>query len=132
MDVTGNLPDIPVNDVLLSGGRIYLATDLGVSRPATAGHVVALRLQPPVHRDAGYPPRSRRAHLRGDTWTGDLGDCGRRSGEQEVSGQKGEGFSRETSVAPRPDADDGYALAFGWLERRNCHVTAAASAMASR
>jgi photosystem II stability/assembly factor-like uncharacterized protein len=29
-DVSGNLPDVPVNDVLLAGTRIVLATDLGV------------------------------------------------------------------------------------------------------
>ena len=29
-DVSGNLPDIPVNDVLISGGKLVVATDLGV------------------------------------------------------------------------------------------------------
>jgi hypothetical protein len=29
-DVSGNLPDVPVNDVLLIGAKIVLATDLGV------------------------------------------------------------------------------------------------------
>jgi len=29
-DVSGNLPDVPVNDVLMRGGKILLATDLGV------------------------------------------------------------------------------------------------------
>jgi hypothetical protein len=29
-DVSGNLPDVPVNDVLLVGAKIVLATDLGV------------------------------------------------------------------------------------------------------
>jgi photosystem II stability/assembly factor-like uncharacterized protein len=36
-DVSGNLPDIPVNDVLLSNGRIYLATDLGVVTSGNGG-----------------------------------------------------------------------------------------------
>ena len=36
-DVSGTLPDIPVNDVLLSSGRIYLATDLGVVTSADGG-----------------------------------------------------------------------------------------------
>jgi len=36
-DVSGTLPDIPVNDVLLSSGRIYLATDLGVVTSANGG-----------------------------------------------------------------------------------------------
>jgi hypothetical protein len=30
VDISGNLPDIPVNDVLLNNGKIVLATDLGV------------------------------------------------------------------------------------------------------
>ena len=29
-DISGNLPDVPVNDVLIAGGKIVLATDLGV------------------------------------------------------------------------------------------------------
>jgi len=29
-DVSGNLPDVPVNDVLMSSGRLVVATDLGV------------------------------------------------------------------------------------------------------
>jgi len=29
-DVSGNLPDVPANDVLVDGGKTYLATDLGV------------------------------------------------------------------------------------------------------
>jgi hypothetical protein len=28
--VSGNLPDVPVNDVLVSSGRLVVATDLGV------------------------------------------------------------------------------------------------------
>ena len=36
-DISGNLPDIPVNDVLLSNGRIYLATDLGVVTSGDGG-----------------------------------------------------------------------------------------------
>jgi len=36
-DVSGNLPDVPVNDVLLASGRIYLATDLGVVTSTDGG-----------------------------------------------------------------------------------------------
>ena len=36
-DVSGNLPDVPVNDVLLSRGRIVVATDLGVVVSADGG-----------------------------------------------------------------------------------------------
>ena len=36
-DVSGNLPDIPVNDVILNNGKIVLATDLGVVVSANGG-----------------------------------------------------------------------------------------------
>ena len=36
-DVSGNLPDIPVNDVILNNGKIVLATDLGVVASADGG-----------------------------------------------------------------------------------------------
>ena len=36
-DVSGNLPDIPVNDVILKGGKIVLATDLGVVASGDGG-----------------------------------------------------------------------------------------------
>jgi hypothetical protein len=36
-DVSGNLPDLPVNDVLFSQGRIVVATDLGVVVSADGG-----------------------------------------------------------------------------------------------
>jgi hypothetical protein len=36
-DVSGNLPDVPVNDVLLIGGTIVVATDLGVVVSADGG-----------------------------------------------------------------------------------------------
>jgi photosystem II stability/assembly factor-like uncharacterized protein len=36
-DVSGNLPDVPVNDVLLTGGKIVVATDLGVVISANGG-----------------------------------------------------------------------------------------------
>lgn len=29
-DVSGNMPDVPVNDVLIAGGKLVVATDLGV------------------------------------------------------------------------------------------------------
>ena len=35
--MSGNLPDIPVNDVLLSGSNIIVATDLGVVVSADGG-----------------------------------------------------------------------------------------------
>ena len=35
-DVSGNLPDVPVNDVLIVGGKLVVATDLGVVVSATA------------------------------------------------------------------------------------------------
>ena len=37
LDISGNLPDIPVNDVILNNGRIVLATDLGVVVSANGG-----------------------------------------------------------------------------------------------
>jgi hypothetical protein len=36
-DVSGNLPDVPVNDVLFSRGKIVVATDLGVVVSADGG-----------------------------------------------------------------------------------------------
>jgi photosystem II stability/assembly factor-like uncharacterized protein len=36
-DVSGNLPDIPVNDVLLASGKIIVATDLGVVVSSNGG-----------------------------------------------------------------------------------------------
>jgi photosystem II stability/assembly factor-like uncharacterized protein len=36
-DVSGNLPDVPVNDVLISGGKLVVATDLGVVVSANGG-----------------------------------------------------------------------------------------------
>lgn len=36
-DVSGNLPDVPVNDVVVRGGRIVLATDLGVVVSSNGG-----------------------------------------------------------------------------------------------
>ena len=36
-DVSGNLPDTPVNDVILNNGKIVLATDLGVVVSANGG-----------------------------------------------------------------------------------------------
>ena len=36
-DVSGNLPDTPVNDVILNNGKIVLATDLGVVVSADGG-----------------------------------------------------------------------------------------------
>ena len=36
-DISGNLPDIPVNDVLLHNGKIVVATDLGVVVSADGG-----------------------------------------------------------------------------------------------
>ena len=36
-DVSGNLPDVPVNDVLIAGTRIIVATDLGVVYSTNGG-----------------------------------------------------------------------------------------------
>jgi hypothetical protein len=36
-DVSGNLPDVPVNDIILKGGTIILATDLGVVISSNGG-----------------------------------------------------------------------------------------------
>jgi len=36
-DVSGNLPDVPTNDIVLSGGKIILATDLGVVISSNGG-----------------------------------------------------------------------------------------------
>jgi hypothetical protein len=36
-DVSGNLPDVPVNDVMLVGSKIVVATDLGVVVSANGG-----------------------------------------------------------------------------------------------
>ena len=36
-DVSGNLPDVPANDVVLRGGKIILATDLGVVISSNGG-----------------------------------------------------------------------------------------------
>jgi len=36
-DVSGNLPDVPANDVVLRNGKIVLATDLGVVISSNGG-----------------------------------------------------------------------------------------------
>ena len=36
-DVSGNLPDVPANDIILRGGKIILATDLGVVISSNGG-----------------------------------------------------------------------------------------------
>ena len=36
-DISGNLPDIPVNDIVISGGRLVVATDLGTVVSAARG-----------------------------------------------------------------------------------------------
>lgn len=37
IDVSGNLPDVPVNDIVLSNGRLVVGTDLGVVVSANGG-----------------------------------------------------------------------------------------------
>jgi ligand-binding sensor domain-containing protein len=35
--VSGNLPDVPINDVLILGGKLVVATDLGVVMSTDSG-----------------------------------------------------------------------------------------------
>ena len=66
-DVSGNLPDVPVNDVLLVGAKIVLATDLGVVVSADGGaHWSRLGGKPSLHDRDGRAPRAGRPRVRRD------------------------------------------------------------------
>jgi hypothetical protein len=64
-DISGDLPDIPSDALVLVSGQLVLATDIGAFiAPAGDGihPVVSLGVQPAEHIDQQPPAQSRRAH----------------------------------------------------------------------
>ena len=57
LDVSGNLPDIPVNDIVISSGKLVVGTDLGAGRVEQRRFdLVAARLEPAVYDGDGPAP----------------------------------------------------------------------------
>ena len=73
-DVSGNLPDVPVNDVLLVGSKIRGHRPRRRRVREWRRNLVTARRQPAVYDDAGHPSRTGRSDLRRDARPRDLVD----------------------------------------------------------